>query len=98
MPTLRPLNGLLSPCVDYVGPSLEGCGKAAEGGVEHRAHQQAQRPALELVRNEKFHPAGLLAGRVKDPTVFEPAEGAVEVLDQDVQIWSVKRDPAGEGF
>src|SRR5262245_2711674 len=72
--------------------------KAAEGGVEHRAHQQAQRPALELIRNEKFHPAGFLAGRVKDPTVFEPAEGTLEILDQDVQIWPVERDPAGEGL
>src|SRR5438445_641363 len=77
---------------------LEGRGKAAEGGVEHRAHQQAQRPALELIRNEKFHLAGLLAGRMKDPAVFEPAEGALEILDQDMQTGSVERDPAGEGL
>src|SRR5262249_62390841 len=69
-----------SPRVDHVGPSLEGRGKAAEGGVEHRTHQQAQRPALELIRNEKFHPAGFLARLVKDPAVFEPAEGALERL------------------
>src|SRR6266542_6959755 len=87
-----------SPGIDHVGPPLEGRGKAAEGGIEHRAHQQAQRPALELIRNEKFHLAGLLAGRMKDPAVFEPAEGALEILDQDMQIGSVERDPGGEGL
>src|SRR5262249_59409812 len=73
-----------SPRVDDVGPPLEGRSKAAEGGIEHRAHQQAQRPALELIRNEKFHLAGLLPGLVKDPAVFEPADGALKILDKDL--------------
>src|ERR1700716_3179968 len=89
---------LHSSRVDHVGAPFEGRGEAAEGGVEHRAHEQAQRPAFELVGGEKFHLAGLLAGRVKGPAVFEPAERALEILDQDLQIGPVERDPAGKGL
>jgi hypothetical protein len=70
--------------IDNVGPPFERRGEPAEGGVEHGAHQHAQCPALELVRDEKFHFTGLLAPRVKAPAVFEPAERAFEILDQDL--------------
>ena len=49
--------GRLAP-VDLVGALLEGRGEAAEGGVEHRAHQQAERAAAEFVVDEEFDLAG----------------------------------------
>ena len=55
-------SGGLAP-VDLVGALLEGRGEAAERGVEHRAHQQAERAAAELVVDEELDLAGLVARR-----------------------------------
>ena len=43
--------------------ALEGRGEAAERHVEHRAHQQPQRAAAELVVDEELDLAGRVAGR-----------------------------------
>jgi hypothetical protein len=84
--------------IDHVRPPFERRGEAAEGGVEHGPHEKAQRSALELVRDEKFHLTGVLAPRVKAPAVFESAERAFEILDQDLQVGPVEGDAAGEGL
>ncbi len=86
------------PQIDRVCPAFEGNGKTAERHFEHRAHEQAQGPAPELVRNEEFHFAGSLAGCMKGPAVFQPAERAFQIFDQDLEIGPVERHPAGKGF
>src|SRR5215467_8469770 len=82
--------------VDPIGAPLEGRGEAPEGGVEHRAHEQLERPALELVGDEELDVAGLLAGRMEVPAVLELAERALEILDMDLQIGPVEGDAARE--
>src|SRR5438309_7778196 len=57
--------GYASPRIDHVGAALERGGEAAECGIEHSAHEQAEHAALELVGNEKLDLATVLAARMK---------------------------------
>src|SRR3984957_15683957 len=72
--------------VDYVGAPLEGACEFAERGVEHRAHQRAEHPALELVVDEKAHARALpFSVILEGPDVFEPAEQPVDIFERHVQ-------------
>src|SRR5262249_53407917 len=42
--------------------------------------------------------ACVLTLRMKGPAVFKPAERALQIFDQDLQIGPVERDAAGKGF
>ena len=56
--------------IDLVGALLEGGGEAVEGGVEHRAHQHRQHPALEFIGEEEPDVAGALGLRLEGPAVL----------------------------
>ena len=60
--------------VNLVGAALEGRGEAAKSGIEHRAHQQAERAAPEFIGDEEFDLAGVLAGGLEGPAVLHAAE------------------------
>src|SRR5437660_9943398 len=81
---------------DSIRPPLEGLGKAAERGVEHRAHQQPQRTALEFVRDEELDLALRVAERAKRPMIVKPAERTVEIFHVDLQARTVDRHPHGK--
>src|SRR3974377_1985876 len=70
--------------------------KTAESDIEHGSHEETERAAAKFIGNEEFHDAGLGAGRMKDPAILEPAEGAIEVFDEDVQAGPVERYATGE--
>ena len=63
--------------VDLIGARLEGRGEAAERGIEHRAHQHAERAAPKLVVDEELDLAGVVAGRLEGPAVLHAAERAL---------------------
>src|SRR5438132_5642320 len=84
--------------IDLVRAPLEGGGEAAEGEIEHAAHEQAERAALELVGDEERDLAGALPGRAECPAVLHPTERPFEILHQDLQLQSVERHAAGERF
>src|SRR5436190_17053297 len=85
-----PSPGLAS--INLVRPLFESRGEAAEGSVEHGAHQQRQRAALELVGDGKLDVTDMIADGVKQPPVFEIAERPFQVFDQDLQIGAVEGD------
>ena len=82
--------------VDLVGAPLECHGEVAEGGVEHRAHDQLERPALELVGDEEFHFAGGLARGAKAPAIVHALEWAFEIFDQNFEAVELSRRITGE--
>src|SRR5579863_2842432 len=55
--------------VDLIGAAFEGCGKTAEGGFEHGAHEKPERAAAKLVSDKKLDVAGILPGGTKGPAV-----------------------------
>src|SRR4051812_7652452 len=76
--------------VHLVGALLERAGEAAERNVEHAAHQHAEHAALELVVDEELDIATGLAGRHERPAVLHPAEWALQILDQNLQLRPVE--------
>ena len=64
-----------SAAVDDVGAAFEGGGEAAKGGVEHAAHERAERAAAELVGDEKLDVAGVIADRAELPAIVQPLNG-----------------------
>src|SRR5882724_2272678 len=63
----------LTLTINRIRPLLEGCGKALERGVEHRAHQHRQQPALELVGEVKSDIAVGFGSGLEGPAVFQIA-------------------------
>ena len=84
--------------VNHVGALFERGGKTLERGVEHRAHQHRQHPALEFVGEEKPDVAVGFGFGLEGPAVLEIAERPLQILDHDLQVGAVQRHPAGEGF
>src|ERR1700731_1658089 len=82
--------------IDLIGAALERRGKAAEGGVENRAHEQAQGAAAKFVNDEELDLAALLAGGAEAPAVVHGPERAFEILHQNFKLGPVERDAAGE--
>src|SRR5581483_4667844 len=60
--------------VDLVRPLLKRGGEAAERGIEHRAHQQTEGAAAELVGNEKRDVAGAVACWREGPAIAHALE------------------------
>src|SRR6516164_7067580 len=97
LPTKSEASCLCGPLrIDLVSPPLERRGKAAESDIEHGSHEETERAAAKFISNEEFHDAGLGAGRMKDPSILEPAEGSIEVFNKDVQAGPIERYAAGE--
>src|SRR5437868_9876154 len=84
--------------VNRVRALFERRGKPPECRIEHRAHQHGEHTALEFVSEKECDVAGLLALRLEAPAVLEIGEWTSEILDQYLQIGTIKRDAAGEGF
>src|ERR1700704_6543054 len=84
--------------VNRIGALFERRRKALKRRVEHRAHQHRQHPALEFVSEEKSDIACAVRLRLERPAVLEVAERPLQVFDENFQIGTVERPPAGEGF
>src|SRR5690348_16118444 len=95
---IAPYAGGFPLSIHLIRTALEGVGEAAEGGVEHGAHQQAERATLEFIRNEELDVAALLVDRPKGPAVVEPAERPVEVFDRNLQPRAVDDHAAREAL
>src|SRR3954454_9009596 len=89
--------GGASRAIDFVRPVLERRDEASERLVEHRAHQEPEREALELVVDVELDLAPRRIG-AKRPAVLEEAEGAVDVFDEDAKPGPVERHPRSEGL
>src|SRR6201987_5228169 len=88
---------LLLP-VNFVGALFERGRKTLEGGIEHRAHEHGQHPALEFVSDVEPYLAGIVGLRLEGPAVLEPAERTAQIFDQNVQIGTLQRYSACEGL
>src|SRR5437899_3015160 len=84
--------------VNCIRALFERRGKTPKRGVEHRAHQHGQHPALEFVSEVERDVAGALALRLERPAVFEIGKRPPQIPDRDLQIGTVEHYFAGEGF
>src|SRR5277367_4675137 len=66
-----------------IGPVLERRCKAAECGIEHRAHEETERATPEFISNEEFDVARRLRDCMEMPLVLHPAERTVEIFDEN---------------
>src|ERR1019366_2958569 len=89
--------------VDLIGALDKGVAVFVEGGVEHRAHKQAERGALELIGDEKFDDRARLARWPRrfvpeGPAIIEFLEGTVDIFDEYFELVRVAGDAAGIAF
>ena len=56
--------------INFIGTLLERERKAPEGGVEHRSNKYREGAASEFVLNKKTDVAGILAERMKSPSIL----------------------------
>src|SRR5262249_4339715 len=80
-----------SGAIDRVSAALECRREAAKHCIEHCAHEETERAALELIEQEKFDLAGVLADRMKGPAVLHTGEWTTEVFDVDRERRPVER-------
>src|SRR5262245_7930502 len=88
----------LSHPINLIRPLLERRREAAKCQIEHRAHEHAEHAAFELIGDEELDLAGALALRMEGPAVFQPAEGSLQIFDENLQARPIEGHPADKAL